>query len=219
MQNLILTTLAFLSFSVHALAGDKIVGNGNLKKQTRSVSAFTKLEVQSAFEVIFTQAPTTSVAIETDENILPYVETELENNTLIVKLKSYTSINQKSGLKVYITVANLSSIKLSGATKMEATGDVNFNQLALTLSGASKCNLSGKINDCTIQCSGASKLNLKKVTITNATVEASGASKIELNVTTSLTANASGASDVLYKENDNVKVRQNTSGASKVQSF
>ena len=102
-------------------------------------------------------------------------------------------------------------IRLSGASKVEGeitAGDANFN-----ISGASIVRLRGAAEDIVADVSGASYFHLDDFTDDNADINFSGASTGTVNVSDRLDANLSGASKLSYI-GEPAMGTINTSGAS-----
>ena len=76
------TALA-LSFSAAALGwsytwgGEAVSGDGNARRETRSVASFDALSLSGPIEVKLRQGGTQRVELEADGNLLPYVETKV----------------------------------------------------------------------------------------------------------------------------------------------
>ena len=59
----------------HYIGG--VRGDGNVIKETRSVSSFNGIEISGAFDVYLKQGTTEEVIIEADDNILPLIRTDV----------------------------------------------------------------------------------------------------------------------------------------------
>ena len=99
------------------------------------------------------------------------------------------------------TVSGFSStedlaITVSGASKV--TGDIVAGNVDFGISGASTIQLEGSANDMVADVSGASSLKLDDFTVSNADVDLSGASSGTINLDGRLDADVSGASRLWY---------------------
>jgi hypothetical protein len=92
---------------------------------------------------------------------------------------------------------------------------VDANTIVISGEGASKIELSGRVDDLSVVISGASDAKLYNLISKGAILKSSGASNIQATVTELLKANSSGASNIDYKGNPSVK-ESNTSGASSI---
>ena len=196
-------------------------GSGNIVKQDRTLPAFTAIEVGSAFYVKLSQGNPAMVTIETDDNYIDKVKTEVNNDRLEI---TTSGLNNPSALKVYITVPDLKDIEISGAAKIESTGNLNFSNLNLDASGASKATieiesqllksdisgaaravLSGKATEHITNVSGAAKLDAYKLSTITTTADVSGAAKAQVYASSNLNAEVSGAGALLYIDNSQIK--------------
>ena len=211
-----------------------IRGNGDIDRETRSVSEFEGISASGIFDISFRQSPNYRVEITTDENIMPLVETKVENGILKLRIKKGTRKITK--LEAKISGPYLTSLSLSGATEFEVDSDLETgelkinmsgaaeaeipyllaNNLQLTLSGSSELTIEdGKIDEAKANLSGASEYVASGNKTESFHVVASGASDARVWVIDDLVVKASGASDVDCKGNPNRKSIK-SSGASDV---
>ncbi len=211
-------------FTIGAFAG----------KQDRPTGSFTEIEISSAFKVVLTQGNIEKLTLEGDDELLQRVITETRGNKLIINFKDGTYNKSFKEVTVYLTFKTLSSIELSGAVNLNGTNEMNFNDLELECSGATKINLNlnaskldcdfsgasnlsleGNVQALDIDVSGASKVNAEDLVVKNCNIDCSGASYIAIHVTDKLRAEGSGASKISYKGNPSI-VESDMSGASKM---
>ena len=233
-----LSVIAFLFLIVFSsckyVGGKRVRGNGTVKSETRTVGAFNGTEVGGNIDLFVTQDSVASVRIETDENLLPYVKTEISGNTLSVYSESGYDLRASKSINVYVTGPTFEHLEASGASNivvnnqltsgteisLNANGasniDANVNApvIAADLSGASGIKLKGQTKNFNASASGASTLKCFELLSENADVELSGASSADVFASVDIKAEASGASSVRYK--GSAKRSANTSGAGSV---
>jgi hypothetical protein len=209
--------------------------SGDLTTQTRQVSSFTGLRVGGAFDVVLKQGDSYGVVVQADADIIDYITTEVKDGILHIGMKEHHQeiFHNNSILKVTVTYKEITSLDLSGASEVktenrlngtdlsiESSGasevklDMAVQNLEMTLSGASKLNLTGTAAQGKIDASGASEVNAAELAITNLSIYGSGAIDAKVNVSGTLKANVSGACTVKYLGNPSVDVR--SSGASTI---
>jgi len=231
----ILFTILF--FGVSSLfAGCNLIGthgNGKVIKQDRKVSSFNGIEVSGAFQVYLKQGDNEAVTVETDENLLSFIRTEVVDGTLIIETKD-RPFHATTKMIVYVTFKGLKSIDLSGAVDLETQNKLILSDLKLDVSGASDSKLEIAVQKLDLDGSGASKLLFRgsaidvRMDLSGASeifafdmpsesysIELSGAGKAEINVSKKLTAEISGAGTVKYKGSPTV-IDQEVSGAGKI---
>lgn len=196
------------SFSIF----ESVSGSGNIQTEQRNVGEFKSIDVSDAFTVEITAQKNFSVEVETDDNILPRVKTEIENGVLKIRREGHFS--GRSKVLIRISAPDIENLEVSGTSKV-SVNDLNNDFLNLDVSGASKININGKTNRLKMDVSGASKINAENLTAENVSVEASGASKIDVFVSNELNADLSGATKLTYS-GDPQNVVEKTSGASSI---
>ncbi|PYJ19449.1 MAG: hypothetical protein DME92_12425 [Verrucomicrobia bacterium] len=96
-------TIVFLAACVVLAVGCHWVGihgNGHIKTDERPVSAFANIDVRGAFTIEW-QSGTPSLRITTDENLLPYIESNVSGDT--IHLRTREQIRPTHGIRVVIS--------------------------------------------------------------------------------------------------------------------
>jgi Putative auto-transporter adhesin, head GIN domain len=237
MKSIILFSLLALVFATgcREINGRRVRGNGNAGSETRTVSSFTNIDVSGAINVHIKQDSTSSVRIEGDENLLQYIDTRVDGNTLIIETEDNIWMNTKRSMNVYVSNPSYSYFEVSGASKLtgespiSSSGDFRFKisgassgrlevdapKVAVELGGASKITLSGRTKEMDVDVAGASKANCYDLLAETVRAEASGASGAEVYSSVKIIPRASGASHIYYKGNATEEDRSE-SGAGKV---
>jgi hypothetical protein len=187
-------------------------GSGKIVTEKRSLSGFKGVDVGGVFQVEITAGKEFAVEIETDDNLLPLIKTEVNNGVLEIELERHVSPSGK--ILVRISAPDISELDVSGAANVTLNAVKNSN-LAVEASGAAKLKIAGQTAKLTVESSGASKIDADDLRTENATIEGSGASHIELNVSGELNADLSGASHVTYSGTPTA-VHKTTTGAGSV---
>lgn len=189
---------------------DKVNGSGNIQTQDREVSNFTKIDVSGVFKVEVTLQRDVDVKVEADENLLSFIKTEVNDDTLQIKAKK--RLSSKNPLVIKVSVPNVEALEISGASKIEMT-NVKNDSLTVDSSGASKIKIEGITKNLTVDSSGASTINAENLKSENAFIDSSGASKINVFASNTLEADLSGASNVVYSGSPK-NIKKKASGVS-----
>ena len=189
-----------------------VKGNGNVQSETREVRDFKAVDVSGVFQVEIVAQKDFDVRVEADENLLPYIKTEVNGGVL--EISTTKRIKSSSGLKVRISAPDITKLEVSGVAKVSLS-DLKNKGLEVQTSGASKVNLAGETDKLVVEVSGASNIDAETLKTRAATVDASGASKVTVFATDSLETDASGASRITYTGGA-TNVAKKTSGASSV---
>jgi len=226
--------LIFCFFTILALSScDQEMGSGNIVTEKRQTGNFTGISVGGAFEVEIKPGPVTQVEVESDDNVIGFIETKVSGDVLKIRTKSGTGFNN-AHFKVYITAPEINSINTSGAANVKVIGQLtSTGKISMDVSGAGKCtasvdapeiyaqvsgagnvDISGKTRNYTAKVSGSGDLKSGDLQSENTDVEVSGAGNARVHASISLKAEASGAGNIYYK--GGAAVQQKTSGAGNV---
>lgn len=215
--------------------GRRTRGSGTSASETRTVSSFTNIDVSGAVNVYIKQDSVSSVKVEADDNLLQYIETRIEGNTLVIETEDGIWLHPRRDINVYISNPSYSYFEVSGASKLvgetviSSPGDFSFNfsgasggklevdapKVAVELSGASNLTLRGRTKEMDVDVAGASKARCFELMAETVRAEASGASGADVFASVKIMPHASGASHISYKGNA-VEEDKNESGASKI---
>lgn len=189
-----------------------IKGSGNLQTEKREVSNFKAVDVGGIFKVEITVQKDFDVQIEADDNLLQYIETEIDGETL--EISTSKRISTKNPIIVKIGAPDIENLEVSGASSV-VLGNLNNDSFEVDLSGASNVKVEGTTKNLVIDLSGASRVNAENLQAENVSVNASGASKADVFASNKLEADLSGASKVAYSGSPKDLIKK-TSGASKI---
>ena len=214
---------------------ERINGNGKQVTQNYDFKQFADVDISGAVNVILQQGPGYEVKLETDENLVNYLEVAVrDGDELYVKTKKGVNLQPSSGIDLYITAPYLNKISASGASSLKTTGKYTQDQkiefelhgasegelavraprVEMEATGASTCTIEGENRDIKADAQGASTINAFNLKTENAEADASGASTIRIFSSVNLQAEASGASTIKYKGNPTTNIQ--SSGASSV---
>lgn len=208
---------------------EKVKGSGNIKKESRETSKFDGVATSGNFKVYVKQGNTNSVQIEADDNLLSYIETEVEDGSLGIQTKKGYSLNPSKPINVYIVTQNLNQVAGSGNGGFYSDGQIRTKKLEVSLSGSHEVNMDVDASALEVNNSGSSSIKLKgkadKVEISlsgNGSVDAqslstntseiaiSGNGTVNIRAEKKLDVAISGAGNVTYS--GNAAVSQSVSG-------
>ncbi len=192
--------IVFLAACIVLVAGCRWVGirgNGHIKTDERPVSAFANIDGRGAF-VIEWQSGTPSLSITTDENLLPYIDTNVSGDTL--HLRTREQIRPTHGIRVIISSPTRAGARISGAVKLDAK-QLSGTRFALEARGASRVSLDGNIDELLADMTGASELTASTLQTKTAEISTTGAGDAEIAVAETLKVAITGAGKVKYSGN------------------
>ncbi len=191
-------------------------GSGNVITEKRSVSGFDQLVLSGIGDVDLTQGSSDSLEIEAEDNIIPYIKTEVSGGVLRISFER-KSIFPTKPIKFHLTMRDIHVLDTQGVSNVTAkqiktdqlrvnisgTGSVNMNeltanQLMLNVSGAGSFTSGGVVADQKIVMSGAGNYNGEDIQSKTADITISGLGRAVCWVTDNLNVTISGTGGVDY---------------------
>ncbi len=219
-------TALFVSGSINAQDKTKLQGNGKVVTETRTTGDYDAIQISGFFDVDLVAGKEGKITIQGEENLLPAIKVEVENNSLKVYVERSTNIRTSSNKKIQITIPfeKISELSLAGSGEIQSkdiikndkfsiklSGSGNFtlpvdtNNLELNVSGSGNVHLKGTASNFSAKLSGSGNIdaaNLKSKVV-EANVSGSGNSKVACDE--SLTARVSGSGNIRYVGNPEKK--------------
>lgn len=182
--------------SVSKGGGEKIIGSGVIRTETRAVGSFTVVRLESAGRVVIQSGETDGVTVSSDDNLLPKITTETRNGVLILDTAADTKIVANE-LVYRVTINDLRRIDVNGTGTIEAS-NLTSNALAITVAGASRLRLSGKVGSLQLVISGTGNVDADQLVVGRANIVVSGTGNTSVAVRDTLNAVLSGTGNVTY---------------------
>jgi len=229
-----MTRIAFtaaLLFSSACFA--ELRGSGNVQHETRVVGEFTGVSVSSGIrgEV---EIGRQHVELEADDNVLPFIETVIDDGVLVVRFKPHTSLNTRTETVVHVSAPAIDVLESSGGSGLRAQltavedlsiessggGDVQAHNVAVKhlraqVSGGGALVLEGSADEVKLGMSGGSRCKGDKLQARAIRIQASGGSTARLAVSEKVRGVASGGSVIHVRGRPEVRV--STSGGSSIE--
>lgn len=174
---------AFLALMPAAAANKDNPESVRMETKTYQLDFFDGLDVSWIFQVDLSKSSSQKVEVEAPDFLMPYLTVKVRNNTLILGSSGLPNDIrrklEKGSYKVRASVSlpELTHLEMSGASKLVADGEFQTGNFDLELSGATSLReLQMTANFANIQCSGASKFQMKG-NLKEVKMDLSGASK------------------------------------------
>lgn len=237
MRNTLIVLFSLISLQSLAQPWQTIKGNGNEKKENREVSNYTSLLSQGSINVQIEYGNSNTLSVEADENLIPYIETVVENGRLIIRSKKNVNLKSRSKMVVHISMTKINSLQLSGSGNVDGSGAFSnddkteigisgsgnitlgfrtFGNLDLSLSGSGNMDLKGdKTNTITASIAGSGNIDCSNLSSNDVDARIKGSGNIKVAASHSIKAKISGSGNVLYK-GDASDITSKISGSGKV---
>lgn len=171
-----------------------IRGNGHMATDKRPVTEFSDIKGDGAFRIEWHSGPP-SLSITTDENLLRYIDSEVEGKTL--RLHSHDHLYPTNYITVVITSSTFTGADMSGAVRLTAT-QISCPKFYLQTAGAARITLDGQADALLADMSGAAKLIAENLHTKTADITTAGAAKAQVYASEALRVSISGAGKVIY---------------------
>jgi hypothetical protein len=218
---------------------ERVIGSGVLKEETRQVKGFNRITIEAGGIAEITQSQSnspSSLTVSADENLLPYIISEVHAGELHIFVKPGMSLAPSQTIHYAIAVDSLTGLDVSGSSEAQlgslngdqlsvqatgmgkmALGDLHLNGLVVKISGSGDISAAGQVDDLDLDISGAGHLGAENLRSVNVKARISGSGKAVLWVVEALEAHLSGSSDLSYYGAPTVQ--PNTSGSASLQSL
>lgn len=230
----LLALVAITCSSCNWMGFRRIKGNGVLSTVTRDVNNAQNIKLAGSYDVEITQGAVTSVKVEADENIIPYILTREEGGYLVIKSRNNISFSSEHAIKIYITTNKLEKLHLAGSgsiigknkftggnkleLKIAGSGDikmeVNTPDIEADIAGSGSMTLSGETKDERIKISGVGDYNADQLKAESANVKIAGSGNVKVFADMNLDVSIAGVGSVFYKGAPSIK--QHIAGSGEV---
>ena len=233
--SILLLFLVFLSVTACNTGLQVIQGSGNVITETRQVSNFDSVELSGSGEVILTQDASESLTIETDDNVMEYIEAKVENGTLklglVTGFPTGVNVQTYTRLVFYVSADNLTGLSTSGSGQIETDNieadsldlsvsgsgtiqiaDLLASELRADISGSGGINLGGDVAVQDVDVSGSGNYEAGEVCSASVNVSVSGSGNATVCATETLDASVSGSGNVNYYGSPEINVSDSGSG-------
>jgi hypothetical protein len=187
-----------------------IRGNGNIKTDERTVRAFANIDASGAFQIEWQNGPH-SLRITTDENLLPFIDSQVSRDTL--SLHTREKIWPTRGIKVVISSPTRTGARIRGAVKL-AANQMADPKFALQATGASRVTLEGSVDELLVDMTGASELTASGLQTKTTEISTTGAAEADIAVADTLKVAITGAGKVIYSGNPKTMEKRITGAGS-----
>jgi len=211
-----------------------IHGNGNVTTSQRTVSNTDRIKSMGSFNIDIIQGSPSSVKIEADENLMPYILTENREDRLIIRAKEGYNLSSDNKIKIIVTTDKLQEVEVDGSGDVNGDGkftgadhlkvsiagsgninlDANTPRVESSIAGTGNITLSGETKDSKIEIAGVGNYKAENLMSENVEVHIAGSGNARVYAESMLNVNIAGSGDVFYKGDASVK--QSVAGSGKI---
>jgi hypothetical protein len=200
------------------IGGERIQGSGNIQKQTRNLNHFTGVSLGLPATMELRIGNTESIVIETDDNLLPHIESVIENGTLKIRpAKRNTNLHTRS-LRIIVSAKEIDRISLGGSGTIQSD-PLKARKLQLDVGGSGSINIKnieadsisvsvggsgdlkaggGNASNVSVSIGGSGDVQLGQVKARDVSVSVGGSGEATVWATGDLSVSIAGSGDVNY---------------------
>ncbi|MEO5788418.1 MAG: head GIN domain-containing protein [Gelidibacter sp.] len=203
-------------------AQKRIKGNGNITSVTRTTSDYNTVNFAGSFDYVLVSGKEGQIKIEGEENLLPYIITEVKNGNLTIKTENNISLQTSRNKTIKITVPfeDISAVSLAGSgdvwnegiisttrfkVSVTGSGDVKLNldvtSIEAGVNGSGELDLKGKTNTLNVSVSGSGEYKGFNLDATDVDVSVTGSGDAKVVCNGHLKARVTGSGDIKYRGN------------------
>lgn len=220
-RRLIVIWLATAALALPATAawawGETVKGNGVAKQETRALGRFTGVALGLPAQVEIRMGDVESVSIETDENILPWVETAVEKGTLRIRPTKRGVTLQPRTLKVVVQARQIGQLAIGGGGSIQAAAlkaprleldiggagtidlaGVESESVATAVGGSGNVKLAGATRKLSVTVGGSGDVKAGRLKADDVSVTIGGSGDVTVWAGRSLSATVAGSGDIGY---------------------
>ena len=200
------------------VSGDQVKGSGNIKKQARELAHFTGVSLSLPAALELRIGNTESVTIETDDNLLPLIETVIENGNLKLRPTKRNANLHARSMKIVVYAKQIERLSLGGSGSIESDA-LRGNKLTFDLGGSGSIKLkgvegeavaisvggsgnfksgAGKAGSLSVSIGGSGDVDVGQVQAADASVSVAGSGTAVVWANTGLSVTIAGSGDVNY---------------------
>lgn len=229
---ILFVSLSLVSCNTNLNFGETIEGSGTIITEKRTIiDSFDKVSASTGINVIIEQGTPTLVEVETDDNLMQYVITRVENGVLLVKMKSNTTTLSPVDVRVRMNVINGlesssgakvntkntlkgSNISIKSSSGSEIAAVLEYEMVSCESSSGSNIAVSGKTLKLETASSSGSEIEADKLDANEVFAQSSSGSITRVKPIVMLKGKASSGSTIEYVQTPKSITKDETSGGS-----
>jgi hypothetical protein len=198
--------------------GEQVQGSGRIVKQARQVGNFNGLSLGLPGHLELRIGNSEGVTIEADDNLLPLIETVVENGSLKIRPTKRNLNLQSKTIRIVVQARSIERLALGGSGSIDAdalrarkldvdlggSGSIRLkgiesDTLAVSLGGSGDLEAAGgNIGRLTVSIGGSGDVDLGRVQAKSASVTIAGSGEATVWPRNELSATIAGSGDVNY---------------------
>lgn len=130
---------AMVTLAVPA-AAESVTASGRIVEETRAVSGFDRIALSGSLDIVVRQGGSEGLHLRGDDNVLPLIETFVDDGTLKIRFRRNTSVQRMSETDITVDVVRLSGLSSAGSGDIRVEG-LQTPALRVSVAGSSDVQL------------------------------------------------------------------------------
>lgn len=212
--------------------GERIMGSGPVIEEDRDVSGVSGVELAMQGTLHVSMGSTTTLRIEAQENLMEYIETDVNGSTLVIHNTPGYDLRSTRPIQYYLTVEKLDNIEVSSSGDIEvgnltsdslsirsnSSGDIAIDgldgsALEVKISSSGELEISGgQIQEQRIDISSSGDYQAGDLASASADIDLTSSGSATVQVSDRLRGRLSSSGNIYYIGDPEVDVRTTSSG-------
>ncbi len=201
-----------------ASGGEGVKGNGTIKTQKRTPGAYTGISLQLPASVELKLGNVDDVLIETDDNLLPLIDTVVENGVLKIRPVRNNLNFRTRTMKIIVQARNIDRVAVGGSgeisasllrgpklqVSVEGSGDIKVQRIevdrvSVSVAGSGEFEAeAGTVKSLSVSIGGSGDVDMAGVVAQDASATVAGSGDVTLSARNALSATIAGSGDITY---------------------
>jgi len=192
-------------------------GSGIVTTENRTVASFTGIDVEGSGDVELSQGLVQSVSVQCDDNLQPYVKTDVIGQVIHLGFRSGTSIHGMTRLHFRIVVPQVDAVVISGSGSVQVASGLKAESLSLSIHGSGSIDaqievahlvtsiggsgdivVSGSAGDLAATINGSGNMRARALQSAQADIRVNGSGSASVSARDTIRITISGSGDVEY---------------------
>lgn len=213
---------AVLTLGTTSCVKKVVKASNNFIKKEIQVSDFQNIQLLGSIDAIYVQGEQSRIEIYGPDNIVPLIETDINNGTLTIKYKDNTAILNAKKVEVKVTTNNLSKLNINGSGDITLPNGIKqASGLEMLVNGSG--NISGKgieVKKLSVNINGSGDASLQDIKSERFSGKILGSGNIDLSgVTGNADYEIAGSGDINAAKLQTINVKATTLGSGDISCY
>ncbi|TAM94105.1 MAG: DUF2807 domain-containing protein [Chitinophagaceae bacterium] len=214
------------------IGGPTVTGNRQVTSVSRTLNHYDRIVVAGSMHVFVQQGTAQDARIEAESNLIPYVETSIDDDKLEVRFKKNVRIISHDPVNVYLTAPDIHSLSVLGSGNIKTqdsltnddkiklnvagSGDIqlqmNAPELDAGIEGSGNISVSGETKDIHLNIVGSGDFKGAGLKSEQAVIKITGSGNAHVFSSIKLKTKILGSGNIYYQGNPSVETTSTGSG-------